>query len=85
MKTEYLLGDIINGTFESFDTLEEASQALEWAISDGTRENIEHMGEDGCPWQSEEDCRDAAESFFYVIERKPGSDDVVILGTTKIH
>lgn len=68
MKTiiTYKLGDLSNGDFASYDTQKEALKELEEAIDDGTRENIQHIGEEGCPWGDEDDARSAAESFFYV-------------------
>jgi hypothetical protein len=67
MKTiSYKLGDLCNGDFASYDTEPEALEALKEAIAEGTLANIEVIGEEGCPWQSEEDARGAASSFFYV-------------------
>ena len=62
----YKLGDLSNGDFESYNVEQEALAALKEAIEQGTLENIQAMGEEGCPWQSEADAREAAENFFYV-------------------
>lgn len=64
--TVYKLGDLSNGDFAEFATEEEAMEALEEAIADGTLANIEVIGELGCPWETEEDAREASEEFFYV-------------------
>ena len=62
----YDLGDLNNGDLASYSTEAEAISALEEAIADGTLANIEIIGEEGCPWKTEEDAREAAEEFFYV-------------------
>jgi hypothetical protein len=63
----FILGDLVNGGFAAYETEAEALKALDDAISEGTRENSEHIGEPGCPWQSVSDCRAAATAFFYVV------------------
>lgn len=73
--TEYILGDLSNGDFDSFGTEEEAMAALEEAISDGTRANLEAVGGDGCHWQDEDDCRAAAEEFFYIVKEEKEYDE----------
>jgi hypothetical protein len=67
MKTiSYTVGDLSNGDFASYDTEPEALAALKEAIKENTLANIEVIGEEGCPWQSDDDAREAAENFFYV-------------------
>ena len=68
-KITYNLGDLSNGEFASYETESEAMLAFEEAIADGTLANIQVIGEEGCPWQTEEDAREAAEEFFYVLKR----------------
>jgi hypothetical protein len=67
MKTiNYTVGDLSNGDFATYETEQEALEALKEAIEEGTLENIQVIGEEGCLWQSDDDAREAAESFFYV-------------------
>ena len=67
MKTiTYELGDLNNGDLASYSTQEEALAALEEAVSEGTLFNIEIIGEEGCPWKTEDDARTASEDFLYV-------------------
>ncbi len=67
MKTiTYELGDLSNGAVDTYSTREEALAALEDAVSEGAMLNMEAIGEEGCPWITEEDAREAAEEFFYV-------------------
>ena len=65
-KTFYKIGDLSNGDLDTFETQEEALEALREAISEGTLSNMECIGEEGCPWKTEEDAREAAEEFFYL-------------------
>jgi len=66
VKTIYKLGDLSNGDFAKYETEAEALAALEEAISEGTLFNMEAIGEEGCPWITEDDARTASEDFLYV-------------------
>lgn len=65
----YVVGDLSNGGFAEYETEAEAIAVLEDAIDDGTLENIEAIGEEGCSWKTVAGAREAAEEFFYVIKR----------------
>lgn len=63
---DLVTGDLVTGDFETVDTLKEAQARLKESVDEGTLANIELIGEEGCLWTTEEDCRSAAESFFYI-------------------
>ena len=65
-KITYKLGDLSNGDFESYDNEQDSFKALRASIDDGILENIQVIGEEGCPWKNEEEAKEAAEDFFYV-------------------
>ena len=72
---DYKLGDLSNGDFATYETEEEAIADFNESIKDGTLENIQVIGEDGCPWKTEDDAREAAEDFFYVRKHIVEYDD----------
>lgn len=68
MRRLYVVGDLSNGDFAKFSDVKEAVEFYYESIRDLTLENIQSIGEDGCPWKDEEDCKRAAEALFYVKE-----------------
>ena len=76
MKTiSYTVGDLSNGDFATYETEQLALEALKEAIAQGTLENIDAIGEEGCLWQSDDDAREAAENFFYVCKHTVEYDE----------
>jgi hypothetical protein len=70
----YKLGDLNNGDFASYDTEQEAKDAMNGAVDEGTLQNIELIGVATC-WQSEDGARAAAEEFYYVRKHTIKYDD----------
>ena len=68
MKIEFGLADLHNGIFARYKTEDEAKEAYWEAVSEGCIANQEAIGEAGCPWKSEDDCRQAAMGFFCTVK-----------------
>lgn len=82
-KVTYGVADLINGVFETYSTEEEARKEYAYAVDDGTSSNLELVGEEGCPWQGADDCRKAAEEFFYIVRITEEVDEDGDIETTE--
>lgn len=78
MRKMYVVGDLSNGDFARFSDVKEAVEFYYDSIKEGTLDNIQYIGEDGCPWENEEECEKAANEFFYIKEVKLDENDEIV-------